>query len=282
MRTIGQIAWLGFVMAVLLGQTVFFFPPAHAFPAYVVPEEAPFKATGDGIVGVLAYPVDPPADVAWPYGGGSDVGTIQSQFNAARSQDPSVSVSLTLPSQASWDAMSDSARALWLVNRERVDRGIAPLAGVESNVSRVAQNYADYLMQTNQFAHDADGLTPWQRLDANPAIGACHDFLNVAENLSGLFGGWNAPVERAIYNWMYDDRNYGWGHRHMILWYPYNDNSGDPGEEGFMGLGRATGTFVYDSTPYPNSDIFVMNVFDPCSTWQQNQINPSLYFLLDN
>lgn len=69
--------------------------------------------------------------------------------------------------------------------------------------------------------------------------------------------------ERAVYLWMYDDSSSAWGHRHILLWYPYNDNSGPAGKEGFIGIGRATGTFQ----SWPNSSIIVMNVFDPCSTW---------------
>jgi len=170
---------------------------------------------------------------------------------------------MTLPSQAEWNLKSDGDKALWLINREREDRGVAPLHGIEVNVTGVAQYYADYLMANDAFSHDADGNTPWERLNTNPAIDACHDFLNVAENLSVLWGGWTLQLERAVYMWMYDDSGSSWGHRHAILWYPYNDNSGPIGREGFLGIGHAIGTH----NGWSNSDIFVMNIFDPCSTW---------------
>jgi len=37
--------------------------------------------------------------------------------------------------------MSDGEKVLWLINRERIDRGIGPLHGLEDNVTSVAQYY---------------------------------------------------------------------------------------------------------------------------------------------
>ena len=213
------------------------------------------------------YPADPTADASWSYSTESSVTDIQSRFNTARANEnnqlgTSIPM-LTLPAQSEWDAKTPGEKALWLINLERVDRGIAPLHGLESNVTQVAQDYAQYLLEHDAFGHDADGQSPWDRLDSNPAIGACHDSLNVAENLSVLWGGWTLPIERAVYMWMYDDSGSNWGHRHAILWYPYNDNSGTQGDEGFLGIGLATG----EHQGWSNSDIIVMNVFDPCATW---------------
>ena len=213
------------------------------------------------------YPADPHSDLAWPYSDQSSVLEIQNRFNAARTNEnrqPGISVPmLELPPQTEWTTKSDAQKALWLVNRERVDRGLDPFQGLEKNVMAVAQSYAQYLLDHDVFSHTADGQTPWERLDAKADIAACHDFLSVAENLAVLWGGWTLPIERAVYNWMYDDSGSNWGHRHAMLWFPYNDNSGLPGREGFLGIGRATGTHK----GYPGSDIIVMNVFDPCSTW---------------
>ena len=221
-----------------------------------------------GDTSIASYPTDPTADIEWPYSSESKVTDIQTRFNTARANENAMMETsipmLSLPSQGEWDGMIDAEKALWLINRERIDRGVDPLHGLESNVMAVAQNYAQYLMDNNAFSHYADGQTPWDRLDSNPAIGACHDFLGVAENLAVLWGGWPLPVERSIYRWMYDDSGSGWGHRHAILWYPYNDNSGHSGMEGFLGIGRASGTH----SGYPNSDIIVMNIFDPCQSWQ--------------
>lgn len=234
-------------------------------PSAAVPDEAPYQQPPDGMRHTERnnYPADPPFDVEWPSSSDSAVADIQRVFNTARSSDSTVSVQIIMPSQVEWNAKSDGEKALWLINKERVDRGIAPLHGVETNVTSVAQAYAQYLLDHNAFAHDADGRTPWQRLEANPAIGACHDFLSVAENLAVLWGGWTLPIERSVYMWMYDDSGSSWGHRHAVLWYPYNDNSGMAGQEGFLGIGRARGTHQ----GWSNSDIVVMNVFDPCAGW---------------
>ena len=103
-------------------------------------------------------------------------------------------------------------------------------------------------------------------MDTNPAIDACHDFLSIAENLSFFWtsaGSVPLPVERAVYGYMYDDSGSAWGHRHMVLWYPYNDNSGPAGMEGFFGIGRASGPHQ----GWAHAEIIVMNVFDPCAVW---------------
>ncbi len=214
-----------------------------------------------------AYPQDPTSDTAWPYNSESSVADIQNRFNTARTNENAQLGSsvpmLVMPSQSEWNAKNQNEKALWLINRERVDRGVAPLHGVEDNVTQVAQSYAQFLLDNDAFAHNADGRSPWDRLNSNSDIGACHDFLNVAENLAVLWGGWTLPLERSIYMWMYDDSGSNWGHRHAILWFPYNDNSGPDGKEGFMGIGVASGAHQ----GWPNADIVVMNVFDPCSSW---------------
>lgn len=227
----------------------------------------PFESQAD-------HPQDPTSDTKWPYSSESSSTDIQSRFNTARTNENNQLGSsipmMVLPPQSEWDAKNPGEKALWLINRERIDRGVAPLHGLEANVTQVAQNYAQYLLDNNQFAHDADGRNPWQRLHSNPAIGNCHDFLGVAENLAWMGSrpnGWTLPLERSVYNWMYDDSGSGWGHRHAILWYPYNDNSGPQGQEGFLGIGMVSGSFQ----GYPNADVVVMNIFDPCSTWSYSQ-----------
>jgi uncharacterized protein YkwD len=106
-----------------------------------------------------------------------------------------------MPDQAVWDSFSDGDKALWLINAERRDRGLLPLTGLENNVTGVAQYYADYLFDNNVWGHSEDGHSPWERLADNPAIGACHDFLNVAENLAVFVSRSNnisMPIERSV------------------------------------------------------------------------------------
>ncbi|MCG7852354.1 MAG: hypothetical protein MIO92_07515, partial [Methanosarcinaceae archaeon] len=49
------------------------------------------------------------------------------------------------------------------------------------------------------------------------------------------------------------------------LWFPYTDNSGTPGMEGFLGIGRANGGPYQGpfSAPWNYAEIIVMNVFTP-------------------
>ncbi len=222
-----------------------------------------------------AYPTDPPADIPWSCGI-SGVESIQCAFNQARSaENNQLGTSLpalTLPPQTSWDSMSDGEKGLWLINRERMDRGIDPLEDIEDNVTGVAETYAIFLLDNDAWGHYEDGRSPWERLADNQTIGACHDQLSVSENLAVLVstGGIAIPVERSVYMWMYDDAGSGWGHRHAILWYPYNDNSGAPGMEGLLGIGRASGGPYQGpfSNAWPFAEIVVMNVFDPCVNWE--------------
>ena len=224
---------------------------------------------------LLSYPPDPTSDISWSAGTGGVV-DIQTAFNDARtlenSQLGTSMPMMTLPDQTQWNGMSDDEKALWLINRERIDRGLEPLDGLETNVNGVAQYYADYLLDNNTWGHSADGRSPWDRLNDNPAIGACHDFLSIAENLAVFVtsdSSISLPIERSIYMWMYDDASSTWGHRHAILWYPYNDNGGQAGREGFLGIGRANGGPYKGpfSQPWPFAEMIVMNVFDPCAPW---------------
>ena len=228
-----------------------------------------------------SYPPDPSADIAWN-AGYSGVADIQAAFNYARGQENAklgLSVPmLALPSQSAWNAMNNGEKAIWLINRERQDRSVAPLHNIETNVTSVAQNYAQYLLANNKFGHNADGHDPWWRLDQNPAIFACHDNLSVAENIAGFWTTGSSialPIEQSIYGFMYEDGECcSWGHRHAVLWYPYNDNSGPAGREGFLGIGRASGPHM----GWNFAEIIVMNIFDQCSTWVYD-LGPNKNFL---
>jgi hypothetical protein len=225
------------------------------------------------------YPADPPNDIeleqnvlAWA--------DMVAAFNTARLRENEMldiaMPPIVFPDAETWEAMSDGERTLWLINEERVARGLAPMQGLEANVMDVAQSYAEWLLANNQFDHDADGRSPWERLADNAAIGACHDFLGIAENI--YFVATTAPtpipyvVETAVYRMMYEDAGSRWGHRHAMLWTPYVENNGDAGSEGFLGLGRAHGGYTSPNSGqyFQNTDILVMNFFDPCATWEES------------
>jgi hypothetical protein len=276
--------------ALAIGLLALFIPPASLGMVTADPPDPtlpPMSGTrvsteridaGNGplaLVGPLDYPADPTAAIPWS-AGTSGVADIQTVFNYARTTENAqlgtAIPMLTLPSQAEWDAKSDGDKALWLINRERIDRGVHPLHGLESNVTSVAQYYAEYLIDNNAWGHCEDGRSPADRLNANPAIGACHDFLSVAENLFVFVTSGTSiplPVERSVYVWIYENRDSSWEHRHTVLWYPYNENSGPADREGFLGIGREGGGPYKGpfSQTWNYAEMIVLNIFDPCATW---------------
>ncbi len=132
-------------------------------------------------------PPVPTANIPWSGGYGS-VADVQAAFNHAHQvEGAQLGISIPLlefPTQADWDALNDNQKAFWLMNHERVYRGVDPWTDSEANVTAVAQGYANYLMSTNQWGHSADGHDPWWRMDQRPAIQTCHDFLPMGENLA--------------------------------------------------------------------------------------------------
>ncbi len=223
----------------------------------------------------------------------SNVADIQAAFNYGRTQEnaqlgtnlPSIS----LPSQIVWDSMTENDRALWLINSERQVRnvtGMHPLHGWEGNVISVAQKYAEFLRTNDKFGHYEDGYDPEWRLDQNKHIKNCsYDPIPLGEyfyfeSIWAHMATYTIkyPVEQAIYDWIYEDKKDSWGHRRMMLWFAYIDNSGLMGKEGFIGIGHASGSYM----GYPNGEVIVMNVFDPCANWIYppkpatfNKISPS-------
>src|SRR3990172_4020279 len=94
----------------------------------------PARLEQAGLQNALNYPTDPTADIPWS-GGTNGVADIQAAFNNARTVENSQLGSsipmLTLPGQTEWNSMSDGQKALWLINRERIDRGVPPLHELE-------------------------------------------------------------------------------------------------------------------------------------------------------
>ena len=229
----------------------------------------------------LTYSADPASDIPWS-GGEISVQDIEDAFNNARATENQLLGSslpmLTFPSQTEWDSMSDDEKALWIINRERLDRNATPLQAIEGNVDTISEYYADYLIDNNTWGHTADGKSPWERLNTNPLIESCHDFLGVAENIAVFVTTTNTirlPLERSIYIWMYDDGECcEWGHRHAILWTSYTNNTGFPATEGFLGIGRSAGGPYQGpfSKSWNYSEMVVMNVFDPCTDWDHSDL----------
>ncbi len=212
-----------------------------------------------------------PSSTRWSIGG-SNVGGIEILFTMARAKDITVSVPMKLPPQTKWDTMNTQEKALYILNRERYDRGIKPFAGYHSDVSGVAQNYAQHLYDTDTFSHEEDG-TPWERLDRVAAIANNKDFFAYAENLAARVSGRtyvSNPAVQSIFNWIYNDAGSSWGHRKFCLATGLSDNNGDNGSEGLIGIGIVEGTdYNYSNWyGYPSS-VIVMNAFDPSNGWDK-------------
>jgi len=128
-------------------------------------------------------------DIAWS-AGTSSVTDIETAFNNARRQEETqlgiganTIGTLDLPTQAVWDGMTDDAKALYIINDERVDRagmqaGVIglPLTAILPELDDLAQYYADFLL-----ANNATGITQMDnRLSTALTIGP---WLIVATNL---------------------------------------------------------------------------------------------------
>ena len=237
-------------------------------------------------------PLDPAANIPWDEDAVqagtqttfANVGAIESAFTNARRQEeaqlalPANSLgNMTLPAQASWDALSLAEKALLIVNSERVARAGAnygagpvlglPLEAVEGNINTLSQAYADYMIANNFWDHNAPatgpapfaGTSPFDRIDNDPVIGNgtgtgganCHQPLSGAENLGAFASSPGTtipmPVERAIYGFIYNDAGSAWGHRHLVLLQDQSatggggfiNDRGSAASEGFLGIGNA-------------------------------------------
>ena len=213
-----------------------------------------------------------PSPTRWGTGS-TYVTAIEIAFNMARAKDSTINTLMKLPSQAKWDSMNNQQKALYILNKERYDRGIKPFEGYHGDVISVAQNYAQHLYDTNTFGHEEDG-TPWERLNRIASIAANHDFFTYAENLSAsaMYSSYKEEVViKAIYDWIYYDASSAWGHRDFCLAKGLNDNSSLDGEEGLIGIGVVTGTqYNYSGWDGYYSTVIVMNAFDPSSSWDHS------------
>ncbi|WP_062056792.1 CAP domain-containing protein [Aquimarina longa] len=224
------------------------------------------------------YPDNPTSNIPWN-SGETTIQDIQKAFNYGREQESlQLGISLpmiTLPLSSKWDIMSDNEKALWIINEERIARGVTKFSGISEEASEIAGNYAKYLGDNDVFGHSEDGKSPWERLDTNPTIAACNDGSQVVENLNVAASSSGFPkfsVVKAIYGWIYNDKSSAWGHRHACLRSDFKDNGGIQNEEGLIGIGKAEvrnykGPF---SNRWDYVTIVVYNVFDPCATWNYN------------
>ncbi len=214
---------------------------------------------------------------------------IAAAFNYARSQDSTISKPLKMPDQSTWDQMSESKKALYLINSERCARGIRAFEGIEPEVvNQVSVSYAQFIAthesEFEKNPHEADGRTPWERLeqDAGVAVNKNADFFKFAENLAYQAVGSSddypivyAPTVKSVYAWLYEDKGSNYGHRDFILATGLVDNSGENGSEGLIGLGQATENYTTisgDATLYWTKVHTVLNAFDPNKNWDMSNV----------
>ncbi len=180
-------------------------------------------------------------------------------------------------------------KVLYLVNAERICRGGVdydgsghlppvmgkPLSAIENHLSAIAQDHADWLVANNRFSHTgANGKSSFDRVDDDPVLGSCHEFMSYGENLyiAGNSASSNPLVaERAVFSWIYSSD----GHRRGCLiqssnqyWATgYYDNQGESGEEGFIGVATA-GANNGNYNPFnwgfvDRADVIVFMFIDP-------------------
>ena len=246
----------------------------------------PNRAAGVALATVLALPVTlsaqnfpphPTQDIPWSPRNFGGVADVEAAFNAARAAESlQLGISLpplSMPSQSTWDGMSASAKGLFLINDERAARNLAPYAGADPNVAAVAQGHADWMLQNHVFDHQgASGLYGDSRLAAHPAIGGHEDPVQVGEALSAIVTPVELAVEQSVYGWLYHDSCCNWGHREGMLWIPFTDNHGAPGEEALIGIGHARGgPWNGFGAPEPVISLVVFNIIDPASHYDPNR-----------
>jgi len=211
------------------------------------------------------------------------VGDIETAFNAARAKDPTVTVPMILPPQNIWDSYSSSEKILYLVNKERCDRGLRPYEGIDPKIENEALSYASYLKNhPDQYAstpHEADGRTPWQRMaqDAGVIVNTNADFFQYGENIASISVGSSGndfPLiyeseAKSVYGWMYQDKNEQYGHRNFLLAKGLVENSGFHDMEGLIGVGKVTRQYR-DGGFFWTQTIIVMDGFDPRSNWDND------------
>ncbi|MBN2895841.1 MAG: CAP domain-containing protein [Campylobacterales bacterium] len=165
---------------------------------------------------------------------------------------------LLFPDEKSWDITTNSCKMLYIINIERQERGLLPMSDCSSIVQDIAQRYADLLIREGRFSHRIGGNNAWGRLHNEPRIASCHKRIPYAENLARFIsdkGYQKYPIERALFEWFYNDELHNWKHREMLLYEGY--------ENVLIGTGISKGSFK--DTQY--MVYVVLNLFEPCDSW---------------
>ncbi|MDQ2906039.1 MAG: CAP domain-containing protein [Chloroflexota bacterium] len=179
----------------VLLQVIFCLLLTGAFLAY---HYAPAKASITGCINILASPNYLSTN--------QESDAIAALNNAHRYEHLPP---LRLP--ADYYHLNPAQQQFLLLNQERTDRGLRPLA-VDANLAQMALAYSRQLKQLPFFSHTSPiGGSFEERINQNPALN--NHYSLAAENLAGN------PVAGAgaIYEYMYNDSLEACGHRHNIL-----------------------------------------------------------------
>jgi hypothetical protein len=194
---------------------------------------------------------------------------IQNAFSQARAKDSSVLPQYkTLKLSPYFSQYSDELRLQILLNSERVARGLLPMERNLQLVNNIAYSHSANMAKQDIFAHNLDGKSPYNRLDANPIIKACKEYQPFVESLfwfstsnSTFFetNKYKYVPAMALYEFIYNDQRSNWGHR-MHLLSNFTNNNGSSFNEGIFGAG----SFI---KRIPNSKAveyyYTINTFDP-------------------
>ena len=208
------------------------------------------------------------------------VDEIEALFNHARSADPTVNQPMVLPPQQIWDSYNASEKILYLTNAERCARGIRPLEGVDPVLLEdVTKPYAEFISTHEDtyltHPHTADGKDPRERMEESGIVlGKNSEYYGENIAMIGIYTVKAQPLyeaeAKALYAWMYQDRNESYGHRMFILHTNYHENAGNPEKEGLIAAHTAEITYKGDNGFYLTKTFTVMDGFDPTATWDNN------------
>jgi hypothetical protein len=203
---------------------------------------------------------------------------------------------LTLP--ADWNtAYTPFGKVFFLVNAERSCRGgmdydgaggIPAVLGlsfeqVSTTLNTVAQDHANWLVINDLFQHTGiSNSTPFARIQAAFPMNSCSEFLSRGENIAFFASTANtvtAAIEKAVYNWIYNDSGSAWGQREASLlqnmdlagtsYNGFKNNFGGSLSEGMIGVGVAGengGGYIpsgYILSGMDRTEVVVLVLMDP-------------------
>ncbi len=226
--------------------------------------------------------------------------SIEANFNRARREDEDDHASMAanclgdmteIP--GGWNNATFDEIALYIHNSEREARGIKPLYGVETHLDAVSQAHSDWQINNEVFAHAGDpslgtsytyhlcggggcgvdhsGSSPFERMNQNAPLK--DQWQTEGENIAlsltsgATISSLNGLVT-GLYRFMYQDAGSSWGHRHNML-KAFNDDWGDAGNEGFIGVGVAQGgtyTKCSSCNTWNKAAITTIDYYDPTSS----------------